>query len=341
MTSPLGSLSVPSSFAFATLSGIWLRCAWIRGQRRRKRSAASVVVALVDNGSLKPRSTLALRSVAAKLQEHFHQRSNDLGFDLRVEPVSARWSAKVDPETLGGVPGRLFADLARDVAKEHNNGANVRLVALPYFIGPSKTVTEFLHKASRIALGKSNLRVAFAPVLVSPNPLHQSNDGLSKILASNVLKTAHQNGISQEKLKVVVVDHGSPTRAVCDVRNLLGIQVKRILAAEGVAAIVVAASMERREGEKYAFAEPLLERVLAENIQGCGEGDVIVAMAFLSPGRHAGPGGDVDEIIEQAVRRANDSGRSLQVTKTGLLGAHPDIVEVLSQKLRDVLPQVL
>merc|ERR1711871_1772552 len=108
----------------------------------------------------------------------------------------------------------------------------------------------------------------------------------------------HTNG-----LKVIVVDHGSPSPEVAAVRDHLANQVRDELESEyasSATVTVVAASMERRPGEKYAFADPLLESVLQENIEGCGTGDVIVAMAFLSPGRHAGPGGDVADIIEEA-----------------------------------------
>ena len=52
--------------------------------------------------------------------------------------------------------------------------------------------------------------------------------------------------------------------------------------------------MERREGDAYAFNDPLLESL--GGISGFAGGRLILAMFFLLPGRHAGEGGDVAEI---------------------------------------------
>ena len=55
------------------------------------------------------------------------------------------------------------------------------------------------------------------------------------------------------------------------------------------------AVMERREGRDYDFNGALL----ADRLEGV-EGQVVLGMAFLQPGRHAGPGGDVAEICAEA-----------------------------------------
>ena len=55
---------------------------------------------------------------------------------------------------------------------------------------------------------------------------------------------------------------------------------------------VTACAMERREGAEYDFNEPMLEAALQT-----GAGDAIVALMFLGPGRHAGPGGDIADIV--------------------------------------------
>ena len=60
------------------------------------------------------------------------------------------------------------------------------------------------------------------------------------------------------------------------------------------------------------------------------EGDVIVAMAFLQPGRHAGEGGDVAQIIERAL--AGSPG--LRVHLTPLLASQPLVHEVLRDRVR-------
>jgi hypothetical protein len=56
---------------------------------------------------------------------------------------------------------------------------------------------------------------------------------------------------------------------------------------------VIACSMERREGPEYAFNEPLLETALSR----CTS-NVTILMLFVLPGRHAGPGGDVETIAK-------------------------------------------
>jgi sirohydrochlorin ferrochelatase len=90
---------------------------------------------------------------------------------------------------------------------------------------------------------------------------------------------------------------------------------------------VAASSMERREGTAYDFNEPLLERLLDRSGWDCG--DVVVSMMFLSPGRHAGPGGDVDRICKSAELRHP----GLRTHMTGLVGDHPDVVALLKRRL--------
>ena len=66
------------------------------------------------------------------------------------------------------------------------------------------------------------------------------------------------------------------------------VEVARAPAAAVAAGAVEASSMERREGTEYDFNEPLLENLLGS--EGF-EKDVVLSMLFISPGRHAGPGG--------------------------------------------------
>jgi sirohydrochlorin ferrochelatase len=127
---------------------------------------------------------------------------------------------------------------------------------------------------------------------------------------------------------VVVVDHGSPQRGVADVRNHVAQQLTVEL---GTAARrVLAASMERRPGPEYDFNDPLLENALRNPL--CADGDVVVAMMFLSPGRHAGQGGDVVQIC----RKAEKSSPGLRVLMTPLVGDHPLIVEILADRLLEL-----
>jgi hypothetical protein len=154
---------------------------------------------------------------------------------------------------------------------------------------------------------------------------------------------------------VAVCDHGSPTRAVSLVRDHVASQVAAMLMPapaqetgptdpstapasvtlpNGVnVSRVSACSMERREGSQYDFCEPILERLL--RTPGWDEGRVIVAMLFISPGKHAGEGGDVAGMIEEATKDAQAQGRSLHAVMTPLLGAHPLFDEVLADRIRE------
>ena len=81
---------------------------------------------------------------------------------------------------------------------------------------------------------------------------------------------------------------------------------------------------ERREGAEYDFNDPLLESLLSEVAEnGCRE--VVLAQLFLSPGRHAGKGGDLDEIC---------SGFKGELIRTPLLGNHPEIISILERRIR-------
>jgi sirohydrochlorin ferrochelatase len=84
--------------------------------------------------------------------------------------------------------------------------------------------------------------------------------------------------------------------------------------------------MERRPGAAYAFNEPLLATLLAT--PPWSSGPVIVAQLFLLPGRHAGPGGDVERICQ----RARKNFPSLRTRRTRLLGGHPALVEILADR---------
>ena len=93
------------------------------------------------------------------------------------------------------------------------------------------------------------------------------------------------------------------------------------------AAAVGAASMERRDGEAYDFNEPLLETLLAT--PPFDSGDVVLAMAFLSPGRHAGEGGDIAQIVEAATAARPD----LRVHITPLLATQSLVAAVLRDRV--------
>ena len=60
---------------------------------------------------------------------------------------------------------------------------------------------------------------------------------------------------------------------------------------------------------------------------------LIVAMFFLLPGRHAGEGGDVDEILQSLV----DGKKVKNFHKTDLIATHPLIYSILEDRVKSVL----
>ncbi len=256
---------------------------------------------LMDNGSLEPAATLGLRALAAKLGERI---------GTRVEPVSLLHSSAVPAEKLGGTPAEILEPaLERRLAAGQNE-----FLIVPLFFGPSGALTDYLPKRIAHLRGKYPalaIRVA-APLYAA------GDDRLARILADQV------RALGASARRVALVDHGSPAKAVTEVRNELACQLAGQL---GSAYTVSPASMERREGAAYDFCEPLLERLLRS--PGWSASEVVVAMQFLLPGRHAGPDGDVAEICRAAEA---ESGGALRTTMTGLVAEHPLLVDILADR---------
>lgn len=258
---------------------------------------------LMDNGSLEPAATLGLRGLAAKLGERIGQT---------VAPISLLHSSAVPADKIGGTPAEILEPaLERRLAAGQND-----FLVVPLFFGPSGALTDYLPKRIAHLRGKYpalNVRMA-APLFAA------GDDRLTRILADQM------RALGSASRRVALVDHGSPAKAVTDVRNELACQLAGQL---GPDYTVAPASMERREGAAYDFCEPLLERLLRS--PGWNAGEVIVAMQFLLPGRHAGPDGDVAEICRSAETASKGA---LHTTMTGLVAEHPLLVDILADRWR-------
>lgn len=260
---------------------------------------------LVDNGSLEPAATLALRGLAVRL-------SGRLG--RPVAPVSLLHSSAIDPQKLGGEPAEiLFPSLERRLAAGQND-----FILLPLFFGPSRALAEYLpDNLARLRQKFPALRLKLAP------PLHAARDNrLAQILAQHVRDELDPSGTD----RVILVDHGSPVAVVTAVRNELAQQLAGLLGSR--VAAVAPASMERRAGPEYDFVKPLLADLLATPPWNSGR--VIVAMQFLLPGRHAGPAGDVAEIC----RAAEAASPGLRTVMTKLVAEHPLLIDLLADRWR-------
>jgi sirohydrochlorin ferrochelatase len=266
---------------------------------------------LFDNGSLHAASTLSLRRIAGWLRERLD------GADVRA--VSLLHSSAVDPAELAGERAELLEPaLAAAVMQGENN-----FILLPLFFGPSTAVTGYLPERLQV-LGKKfpHLQARIARWLVD---IAAGDDTrMARILADGVRRTINHTGWKAPK--VALVDHGSPQRGVAAVRDFLGGQLRQLLGAE-----VAVASMERRPGPDFDFTEPLLAGLLRG--KNFSQGEVVVALQFLSPGRHAGPGGNIAQICVEAMNAQPD----LRVVQTGLVGEDERLADILAERYRERL----
>jgi sirohydrochlorin ferrochelatase len=262
---------------------------------------------LVDNGSLAPAATLQLRALAKAL-------GKTLG--VEVEPVSLLHSSGVSTPAIGDVA----AEILEPAIELRLLQGKTDFLIVPLFFGPSGALTDYLPKRiAHLRTKYPDLNVKMAPVLY-----HPKDDRLSRILADQVRAM-----LREDTRRVALVDHGSPVRAVTVVRNQLAEQLQELL---GPQFKVAPASMERREGSGYDFCDPLLANLLRQ--PEWNTGDVIVAMQFLLPGRHAGRAGDVAEICNEAEAA---SGNQLRVHQTGLVAEHPLLVQILADRWRQAV----
>ena len=201
-------------------------------------------------------------------------------------------------------------------------GKACAFVLVPLFFGRSRALTEFIPGLVgewRLHSPEMTVRIA-APLAAS------GDDRLVRILERQVRAKLTRGSLRGQRARVALVDHGSPVKAVTQVRNRLAAQLRRQLG-QSVAG-VAACSMERRPGAAYDFNEPLLETLLAT--PPWNSGPVIVAQLFLLPGRHAGPGGDVERICHEARKKSP----GLRTVRTRLVGEDAALGAILADRFR-------
>ena len=264
-------------------------------------------VFLLDNGSRRPESVLALRQVAESLAEKTGRA---------VQATALLYSHEIPAEELSGTG----AESLEAAVRRRFTAGEREFHLLPFFFGPSNMLTSCLPQrleALRKELGDFSLKIA--PPLAEKN---QEGDWLLVEILTKQVIAAMAGWI---RPTVLLVDHGSPSPAVTAVRDRLG-GLLRTRLGDAVAAVRVA-SMERRPGEKYDFNEPLLSTVL--DMPEMAEENIVVALQFLLPGRHAGAGGDIAAICADARQR-----HPRQVARlTSLVGKHPLVIELLARRL--------
>jgi len=268
---------------------------------------------LTDNGSYRPEATFSLRKLSGEL-------SAVSGHE--IYPVSLLHSNKISPAKLGGIPADTFEPFL--LAKRSEGISN--FLVTPLFFGPSAAAYEFIPQrvdTIRDEHGWPELEVRVAPCVVDVS--RPDDTRIAEILADLIRGCASENKL--DNASVALCDHGAPRIKVTEIRNFLAGQLQGF---PDLPDTISPCSMERREGDEYAFNEPLLENLLGS--PGF-TGDVIVSMLFFQAGRHAGADGDVTKICTEA-EKANPN---LKVHTTDLVASHPALVSILAERLHQGL----
>lgn len=284
-----------------------------------------MIVALIDNGSLEPAATINLRAVAARL-------AADAG--VPVHAVSWKHSDRIPAGQLDDEPAATLTPWMETQLA----AGQTEFLFVPFFISAQGAIGSALRR------DLEKLQADSAPFTFTFTGSLASSGVIPRTIAARVRETISL--ASLEFPRVIVVDHGGPSLASGELRNRIAQEVGSLLLPEpsplppppGIddaqlgrrptQCVVNAASME---GEEHAHNHPLLAQQLRS--PGFSSGDVVIALLFLSPGRHAGPGGDVAQIC--AAAEAENPG--LQCHLTDLVGTHPLALDALSAALQNAL----
>jgi sirohydrochlorin ferrochelatase len=265
---------------------------------------------LIDNGSLRPGSVLQMRKIAQELaQSCGHQ----------VSPFGLMHSHKIDPSELNGEPAVSMQEFLSSPQAEKVD----EIRALPFFLGPSLAITDWLPKNLKLWKDKLPSERKFRIL----KPLYEAGDArlvqaLSD-LCRNVVKRA-----SFSRPHVALVDHGTPLVEVNHVRESVGREMKKLIGPE-VSGFSTCA-MERRPDPIYDFNDPLLENLLARWVAD-GVKEIVISQFFLLPGRHAGPNGDLAEICQPFEKDG------VRIERSENLGDHSLIKDILLERIRSDL----
>jgi sirohydrochlorin ferrochelatase len=263
---------------------------------------------LVDNGSSRPESALNLRRLALSLSEAVGQT---------VHPVSLQHAHKIPPAALEGIAADTFHPfMSRRLGK-----GDREFVLLPLFFGPSRALSSFIpDQLTRLSAEFGSFRLTQAKVLC---PLPEGEPRLADILCQQLPTT-------KTPRRIILVDHGSPIPEISAVRRYLAREMRNRLPAEDQ---LLEAVMERREGSDYDFNGELLEQVLRQKLAEDSATPTVLSLLFISPGRHAGSGGDIERICQSVT--ADHPGLRIEIS--GLVGEHEGLIPILSDRLNALL----
>ncbi|MEW8506971.1 MAG: CbiX/SirB N-terminal domain-containing protein [Candidatus Thiodiazotropha sp.] len=272
------------------------------------------LVLLLDNGSVQPGSTLNLRRLAKALGD---------ASGHAIHPVSLQHANRISAEELDGRTAQILKDF---LAEQLQLGMR-NFLAIPLFFGASRALSSYIPDLTE------SLQSAYGPFeLRLTDPLYPLPTGEPRL--ARILRDQLEPLISlAPRSRVILVDHGSPQPAVTEVRLRIAEELKALLPS-GVT--FHQAVMERREGEEYDFNGELLERILEIEARGRVDTPIALSLLFISPGRHAGQGGDIATICNSAQQRHT----GLQILISPLVGEHPQLIEILQDRLKNGLSAV-
>lgn len=248
-----------------------------------------MIVALIDNGSLEPAAYQNLAAVAAALS---------VRTGVTVHPVSWKHSDRNSGAWT----------LAPFVRAQVLRGER-EFVFIPFFISAQGAIGSALRRDLEKLQGElGGFELTFADGLAARR-------AIPAIVADRVRAAIRRHRLVRPA--VIVVDHGGPSAASAELRDRLAGEIRDLLGAE--TGILAAASMEGQH-------PPLLaDQLRAPGFAGT---PVVVAPLFLSPGRHAGPDGDIARICGASGARCHVA---------DLVGSHPFVVTALAAALQDAL----
>ena len=265
-----------------------------------------MTIALIDNGSLEAEAHKNLRAVAAAISEQTGET---------VHAVSWKHSDRVAKEKLDGISATTLGPWLHQFLECGER----EFIFIQFFISEQGAI------GSALNADLEAIRKEYGPFEFVVTVGLASTSALTDIAADRIRTAATPLG----KPAVIVVDHGGPSPASARLRNRIAQTLK--LALGSSVADLAAASMESPEGDQYAFNKPLLADIL--KTPGFNAGNVVIAPLFLSPGRHAGPNGDLRKIAHAAELES----KGLSCTFADLIGTHPFAVEALAKALKNTL----
>lgn len=274
-------------------------------------------IILVDNGSRRAGAVLNLNRLARQLSKSSGKV---------IDAVPLQHADKIPPgafgDALGGRPVLTFNDY---VASALTSGVD-EFVILPLFFGHSRAISSFIpNTLNELQKVHGEFSWKLADVLC---PLPRGEAKLARLLYENLQMSANTEIGKLDY--IILTDHGSPARQVNKVRVKMAEQLLPYLP-EHVQ--LLQAAMERRPGPEYDFNGPLLQDLLEELARENELVNIAISMLFISPGRHAGKGGDIAGICDQAMQ--HHPGLTIHISP--LVGDNPLLTDILLNRLQSTL----